>query len=143
MMSSTATTPSAEALLGMKPTNPIALHEKLLAGLPFKALTKFLETSELDPKDVYAVMKLPARTLARRKMAGKLSAEESDHLLRLADLYRQTVGFFNGNAEAARGWLAEKRPALGGHRPIDLARTASGMIRVTTLIFQLENGVFV
>ena len=135
--------PTAAALLGLRVKSPGSLHDSILTGLPFSALTALLDRSGLDPKDVYAVLQLPARTLARRKLAGRLSADESEHLLRLADLYSQTLQMFAGHPKSARDWLGEKRPALGGHRPIDLARTTVGTERVTTLIGQLEHGVFV
>lgn len=142
-MTTTATTPSAASALGLKVTTPAALHDKLLAGLPFSALTKFLAESGLPPKEVYAVIRLPARTLARRKVAKRLSADESEHLLRLAELYQHTRQLFGGNADAAREWLLTTRPALRGYRPIDLAHTATGTKEVEDLIFKLEYGIIV
>jgi putative toxin-antitoxin system antitoxin component (TIGR02293 family) len=134
---------TAEALLGLKPTTPIALHDAILEGLPFGALTKFLKESGLPPEDVYAVLHISPRTLVRRKAAGQLSADESIHLHRLANLFEQTRDMFAGNAEAARDWLCKKRFALGSRRPIDLAQTPLGTKQVEGLIWQIDNGVYI
>ena len=73
----------------------------------------------------------------------KLSPDESDKLVRFAELYRKTLAMFAGNARSAADWLRQTRPALGGSRPIDLARTTAGTQDVETLIFQLEYGIIV
>jgi len=134
---------TAESLLGLKPITPIAMHDALLDGLPFSALAKFLEKSALPPADVYAVLDIPARTLVRRKAAGRLSSDESIHLHRLADLFEQTREMFAGNSESARDWLCTARFALGSRRPIELARTPLGTKQVEALIWQIDNGVIV
>lgn len=132
---------TAESLLGLKPTSPLALHDALLEGLPFSALTKFLEKSGLPPKDVYDVLRLAPRTLVRRKAAGRLSADESIHLQRLADLYEKVQDMFAGSATAASRWMCEKRFALGSRRPIDLAQSEIGTKQVDDLIWRLDNGI--
>jgi putative toxin-antitoxin system antitoxin component (TIGR02293 family) len=134
---------TAESLLGLKPITPIAMHDALLDGLPFSALTKFLETSGLPPADVYAVLDIPARTLVRRKAAGRLSSDESIHLHRLSGLFEQALGLFSGHAKSAREWLTEPHHTFDGRRPIDLAQTPLGTKQVEGLIWQIGNGVII
>ncbi len=135
--------PTAAALLGMKGSARDALHKSSLAGLPVSAFDKFVTESGLEANEVAEVIALPARTLARRPSAGKLSPDESDKLVRFTDLYRKTLDFFVGRGSDANAWLRQKRPALGGYRPIDLARTADGTRQVETLISQLQHGIIV
>ena len=134
---------TAESLLGLKPTAPIAMHDALLEGLPFSALAKFLEKSGLPPVDVYAVLDIPARTLVRRKAAGRLSSDESIHLHRLSGLFEQTLEMFSGHAKSAREWLTEPHHTFDGRRPIDLAQTPLGTRQVEGLIWQIGNGVII
>ena len=135
--------PTTAALLGVKGSARDALHKSSLAGLPVSAFDKFVSESGLEATEVAEVIALPARTLARRRTAGKLSPDESDKLVRFTELYRKTLDMFAGSTKAAVGWLRETRPALGGSRPIELARTSDGTKQVETLIFQLEYGIIV
>ncbi len=135
--------PTAAALLGLKPKSPNGLHHTSLAGLPVSAFDKLIAESGLESNEVADVIGLPARTLARRRSTGKLSPDESDKLVRFTELYRKTLEMFAGNPAAASGWLRETRPALGGCRPIELARSDAGTTEVETLIFKLEYGIIV
>ena len=62
------------------------------------------------------------RTLHRRKEQGRLEPEESDRLLRLSRVFGRALELFEGDAPAAREWLARPhKTALGGERPMNLA----------------------
>ena len=135
--------PTTAALLGVKGVARDTLHKSSLAGLPVAAFDKFVSESGLEVTEVAEVIALPARTLARRRSVGNLSPDESDKLVRFTELYRHTLDFFVGRGSDANAWLRQKRPALGGYRPIDLARTADGTRQVETLILQLQHGIIV
>jgi putative toxin-antitoxin system antitoxin component (TIGR02293 family) len=138
-----STLPAAAELLGFKQKSQFDLHDAVLDGLPYSALTRFLKESGLPPKSVFEVLHIPPRTLARRKIARRLSRDESGHLQRLARLFKDTLDLFGGDAEAAAGWLMRPRPVLGNRKPIELAATEVGTEQVQTLIFQLNYGIVV
>src|SRR5438105_1886049 len=145
IMATTASVPfpTPGGSLGLKVKDGVALHEKILGGFPFAALKRFEKQSELPAAAILEVIDLPARTLARRKAAGKLHPDESDRLYRLARVFERAVELFEGDrAEAAR-WLTTPRPALGGPTPLSLVRTEVGAREVEALIHKLEHGVFV
>jgi putative toxin-antitoxin system antitoxin component (TIGR02293 family) len=84
---------------------------------------------------------LSPTTLRRRKLDGRLRADESDRLVRLARIFDQAFDLFAGNAEQARGWLTSSQPALHGATPLEYAATEIGAREVESLIGRLEHGI--
>ena len=134
---------TAESLLGLKPTTPIAMHDAIANGLACSALGKFVERSGLPSAEVQAVLGMRPRTLPRRQAGGRLTMEESGRLHRLAQLFEQARELFDGDAPTATKWLLLERPTLGGRRPIDLASTPVGAQQVEALLWKLDHGVVV
>ena len=66
-------------------------------------------------------------------------ADNSRHLV--ASLFEQAVDLFEGDAAAARRWLAAPNRALGGESPLSFAETEPGVREVERLIGRLEHGV--
>jgi putative toxin-antitoxin system antitoxin component (TIGR02293 family) len=85
---------------------------------------------------------IPERTLARRRVAGKLTPEESERLLRVASIFEKAAELFEGDLEAAVGWLTSPKKALGQQQPLLYARTELGAREVENLLGRLEYGVF-
>lgn len=79
-------------------------------------------------------------TLRRRQQRGKLTAEESDLLVRLAAIWlmaRDTLG----DEKKAQRFLMTEHSLLGGRRPVDLAKTNSpGAQAVEQLLGRLKYG---
>ncbi len=87
-------------------------------------------------------MQVPERTLARRRVTGRLSSEESEKLLRLSHVFEQAVSLFEGDVKAAVAWLKSPKRALSYAAPLAYARTEIGARQVEDLIGKLEQGVF-
>lgn len=128
--------------LGLSDQRPDAIHDHLLAGLPFKAVETLVGKSGLRQQDVLGAAQLPASTLARRKKAKKLEPAESERLFRVARVFERAAELFEGDAAAARRWLTEPVRGLGYRVPLELARTQVGAQLVLDLIGRLEHGVF-
>jgi putative toxin-antitoxin system antitoxin component (TIGR02293 family) len=111
-------------------------------GLPFQSLASFEKESGLPPSAIAKIVRLPRRTLSRRKAAGRLSDLESERLMRLAGLYQKTLDLFEGDAAAARTWLNSPNRGLGRRTPLSLAETELGARVVEDLIGRLEYGVY-
>lgn len=140
-MTTLAVSPATRLKLGVD--SPVAVHERILEGFPIRVFSRFEKKSQLPKVAIRKVMHLPSRTLVRRKQQGRLSADESGRLYRLAGLLEAAVQLFNGDETAAVRWLCDPRPALGGRTPLDLAKTEVGAREVEALIHKLEHGVFV
>jgi putative toxin-antitoxin system antitoxin component (TIGR02293 family) len=85
---------------------------------------------------------IPRRTMTRRKREGRFLPDESDRLLRASRLLGKTLELFEGDMDAAGGWLTTAQPGLGGSVPLDIARSELGAREVERLVSRLEHGVF-
>jgi len=128
--------------LGLRETRIDALIEEVKAGLPFKVLESFSAESGIAVSEIAELIELPERTLARRKVIGRLSSGESERLLRLSNVFQKAVGLFEGNADAAVVWLKRPKKALGDKSPWTYLTTELGARQVEDLIGELEQGVF-
>lgn len=129
------------ALLGLRSYDPLKIYAHIRTGLSFAAFERFQRNTSLGWDELTALVQLPPRTLARRKAAGRLEPDESDRLVRASRVFGRALELFEGDAEAAREWLLQKQPLLGGLVPLDLATTDVGALEVERLIGRLEHGI--
>jgi putative toxin-antitoxin system antitoxin component (TIGR02293 family) len=123
-------------------TSQRELIQHIKNGLEFSALESLsFVTGQVVP-DLAPRVGIPLRTLARRKAAGRLSMEESERVVRLANLYEKASELFNGDTASVRQWMSQPKKALGGESPLDYAATEIGAREVENLIGRLEHGVF-
>jgi putative toxin-antitoxin system antitoxin component (TIGR02293 family) len=116
------------------------LREALNEGLPFASLATVAAGFAIDRPALASILRIPARTLARRKKQRRLSAEESDRLFRLgriATLAEEVLGS-RGNAAA---WLHAANRALGGPTPLSQLDTDLGAKQVESVLLRLAHGV--
>jgi putative toxin-antitoxin system antitoxin component (TIGR02293 family) len=110
-------------------------------GLPYEALERLRAILDLPASRVADLLRIPLRTLARRKEANHLQPDESDRLLRLARLVGLALDLFDGDEGGARSWLTSGNVALGGRTPLALATTDVGAREIERLIGRLEHGI--
>lgn len=116
-------------------------RERVRAGLPYAALDAATRRLGLDAPAIASILKLPARTLARRKAAGRLDAEESDRLyrlIRIAALAEDTLG----GADRARRWLHAANRSLGHESPLSCLDTDPGARQVEDVLLRIAHGVY-
>lgn len=128
-------------LVGLRLQDPIRILKRVEQGLKFEALERFQRNTRLSTSALAEVVSIKLRTLHRRKQQGRLEPDESDRLLRVSRVFGRTLELFEGDADAARRWLSTPLKALGGERPIALARTDLGAREVEALVDRLEHGV--
>ena len=114
--------------------------ETVREGLPVDSVEKLAEKLQVTSASLQRHLKLSKQTYARRRRKGRLSVDESDRVVRYADLFRSAVELL-GNANAAARWLCTPAPALKGETPMDYATTEFGARDVTRLIGRLEHGI--
>ena len=129
------------ALLGLRSYEPLALDRQVRKGLGFSSFLRFQRNTRLSAPDVAELIRIPARTLTRRKAEGRLAPDESDRLVRASRIFGRAMELFEGDREAARTWLTKPQAALGGHVPLQLARTDVGAGEVEGLIGRMEHGI--
>ncbi len=129
-------------LLGLRVAEGSDLVERVEAGFSYAAFESLRRNLGLPIEELAEIAQIPLRTLARRRVAGRFSKEESDRLLRTSRVFAKALALFERDLARARGWLETPARALGGRAPRDLATTDVGAREVEDLIGRLEHGVF-
>jgi putative toxin-antitoxin system antitoxin component (TIGR02293 family) len=117
------------------------LRERLRSGLPFASLAAVASSFGLAGDDARSILRIPARTLARRKRERRLSPDESDRLYRLGRIATLAEDVLGERAKAAR-WLRTENRALGSVTPLSRLDTDLGAEEVEAVLLRLAHGVF-
>jgi len=128
-----------------------ALHRQIMSveemtsfirkGIPFTALTALASSAQLDLMKMSTVLMITPRTLARRRRNKRLTAEESDRVVRLARIVTRAREVFE-DPEKAATWLKRPNRALRNTAPIDVLDTDLGAQSVETILGRIEHGVY-
>lgn len=127
--------------LGLRPRDNDELIACIKEGFPVSAFIKLRDELCLTEARLSDIIRIPARTLARRKKEGVLTPAQSENVLRIAGLYEKACELLGQHA-LARKWLNSPKRALGGKTPLEYADTEVGAREVEHLIGRLEYGVF-
>jgi putative toxin-antitoxin system antitoxin component (TIGR02293 family) len=128
--------------LGLKASSSGELIRQVRRGFSFRSLLDLQTRVGVPLAEIASIIDLPPRTLARRKSSGRLSADESEKLLRLSAVFEQAVDLFEGNQANALKWLTAPKKELENESPLAYSRTELGAREVEDLIGRLEHGVF-
>jgi putative toxin-antitoxin system antitoxin component (TIGR02293 family) len=128
--------------LGLTINSIPELIGEVTRGFSYHALEAFETNSGVSLQAVAEAIGIPERTLARRRVSGRLAPEESERLLRLSSIFEKAVELFEGDVLSAVNWLAAPKRALENQSPLEYARTEVGAREVENLIGRLEHGVF-
>jgi putative toxin-antitoxin system antitoxin component (TIGR02293 family) len=116
------------------------LRERIRQGLPFRSLDSVRQRLQLSVPEAASVLHMPPRTLARRRLARRLAADESDRLYRVARIAAQAVAAL-GTEDKAAAWLRRPNRALNGELPIHLLDTDVGARQVEDVLGRMEHGI--
>ena len=128
--------------LGISARSTLRLIEEVRKGFPYSTLVRFHKESGLAVGTIADLIRLPPRTMMRRKAEGRLQPDESERLLRISAVFEKAVELFEGDAAAARRWLTAPSKELSDKAPLDFARTEIGAQNVEDMMGRLEHGVF-
>lgn len=142
----TATEYVIEALGGRKvfkgqaPPTATELRGRVRTGLPYQSLESIRERLKLSLPEAAIVLRVPLRTLARRRDEQRLDADESDRLYRLARIAGQAVAVLGTNEKAVT-WLRRPNRSLNGEVPLALLDTDLGARQIEEVLGRIEHGV--
>ncbi len=125
----------------MQAESPTEVIRAIKKGLPLKAFDRLRDRLEVTEARLAGVVGIKLRTLARRKIEGRFTPEESDRIHRLTGLMDRTAEFFRSEEKAA-GWLKAPQYHFRDITPLDFADTEVGTREVYQLLGRIENGVF-
>jgi putative toxin-antitoxin system antitoxin component (TIGR02293 family) len=117
------------------------LRGKVGEGLRYEAVEVLSSNFEIGPRAMRTILRLPERTLARRKTERRLHPDESDRLMRIgriAALAEVTLG----TREKAASWLKRNNRALANHTPLERLDTDLGAREVEDLLLRIAAGVY-
>lgn len=121
-------------------SDPVAL---VRGGLPTTVIDGLARSLGVNQRDLLAASSITPATLTRRRNAGgRLTPAESDRVYRIASCLADAIRLFEGDRDAARGWLMEPARALGEATPFEYLATEVGATEVRRLIGRLEHGVY-
>jgi putative toxin-antitoxin system antitoxin component (TIGR02293 family) len=130
----------AEVYEELSPANMVRMVGAGLAVDELEALREGLGWSmeRLVPK-----VGLSIATYHRRKLggAGRLTADESDKVIRYTRLLAKAIEVLGGD-EQARSWLNAEQFGLGGAVPLEYAATEVGAREVEDLLGRIDYGVY-
>jgi putative toxin-antitoxin system antitoxin component (TIGR02293 family) len=129
------------SLLGLRTYETAKLHSRVREGLSFEAFEQLRRVLDLPASRAAELLRIPPRTLARRREAKRFDPEESDRLIRLSRLVGLALQLFEGDAVEMRSWLTTPHSALAGQAPVEFATTEIGAREVENLIGRLEHGI--
>lgn len=119
----------------------LSLVDQVREGLPADVIDETLETGRLTAAELDQLA-IPRRTAAHRRKLGRLTAEQSDRLLRVLRVIDQAETAF-ANRDKAHAWLRRPTTALDGRRPLHLLDTDIGARHVERLLGRIAHGLAV
>jgi putative toxin-antitoxin system antitoxin component (TIGR02293 family) len=121
--------------------SPAEVIRAIKKGLPFEVFNRLQKRLDVTEARLAGVIGIKLRTLARRKIDGRFTPEESDRIHRLTGLMNRTVEFFKSEEKAAH-WLKAPQYEFNAVPPLDLADTEVGTKEVYHLLGRIEHGIF-
>jgi putative toxin-antitoxin system antitoxin component (TIGR02293 family) len=117
------------------------LREAVRAGLPLVALRSLQESLQLSREGLSRMLSMPERTMARRQKQARLTADESDRLIRVARVMANAKRVL-GSRDKAAHWLRTANRALDGAAPVSLLDTDIGAEQVSEILGRIEHGIY-
>jgi len=133
-----AATLGGQRTLGAPFTTVSELEAAVARGLP-RAVVGELARAAGDAasrRRIAALVVSPA-TYKRSPRLSPAASERAERLARVTALARQALG----GDDAARAWLGEGHPLLGGRPPIAAAATDLGARQVERILLNIEHGL--
>jgi putative toxin-antitoxin system antitoxin component (TIGR02293 family) len=114
---------------------------ELKEGLPAGIVDALGREMEMSRKELARVAGVAERTLIRKIQEGRLTADQSERMARMARLLTKAIEVL-GSKERALRWLKAPRSYFGGKPPLYFADTELGCQEVFNLLGRIEHGVF-
>lgn len=129
-------------ILGVTAESSGELIRQVGRGFSFHALHTLESHTGIPVAQIARILSIPSRTLARRKVSGRLTPDESEKLLRLSSTFEKALEMFEGDRSQALAWLTSPKKEFEDQTPLEYSRTEVGAREVENHIGRLEHGVF-
>jgi putative toxin-antitoxin system antitoxin component (TIGR02293 family) len=130
-----------EKKAGMRPANGVEFALALRAGLQFSTAVQLARHTGIPLNRIFAAVNLSPRTMERRRLQKRMTADESQKIARFARVVALGDEVL-ADPQVTSQWLRRANRALGGIAPIDLLDTDDGAREVEAVLMRLEHGVY-
>ena len=127
--------------IDLKADNTDQMISLLKQGLSTDSFDKLKQRLNVSDNVLSRLLQIPQRTLNRRREKGRLRTDESERVLRLAQVYDMAHDVL-GSPNKAQSWLKKPARGLGGKIPMEYADTELGAQEVIHLLGRIDHGVF-
>ena len=138
--STSAGAPAPTSPLNLEAGTSIDTIAAIREGLSFEVLVDLKERLDITDAALSEIVRIPKRTLSRRRREGQLRPDESERVLRVLRVAHHAERVM-GSIEEARQWMQEPNFALGNETPLQFCDTGPGARRVDHLLGQLAHGI--
>ena len=128
--------------IGVKSNNLMGFIGLIKDGLPFSTFDRLKEKLEISERSLMDTVAMSKRTLTRRKNDGRLSAAESEKIVRIGKIFDKATQVFGHDESLAARWFKTPARGLGAKTPLEMVDTEIGAQEVHTLLIRIEHGVF-
>jgi len=129
-------------ILGVTAESSGELIRQVGKGFSFHALQTLESHTAIPVAQIARILGIPSRTLARRRVSGRLTPDESEKLLRLSATFEKALDLFEDDRSQALAWLSSPKKEFEDQTPLEYSRTEVGAREVEDHIGRLEYGVF-
>lgn len=127
--------------LNIKAKSADEMITQLKRGLPTGSFDRLRQRLNISDNALARIVQIPKRTLDRRRLSGRFKSDESERVLRLAQVLDMATEVFGGPAKA-ESWLKTPARGLGGKVPLEYADTHLGAQEVINLLGRIDHGIF-
>ena len=113
----------------------------LKSGFSADSFDKLKKCLKISDNMLSKIVHIPQRTLTRRRRDGRLRPDESERVLRIANIYDKAREVFETEI-ATEKWLKKPSRGLGYKIPLEYADTEPGAREVLKLLSRIEHGIF-
>ena len=128
-------------VIGFKSDDVMGQVAEIKEGLPAGIVDALVRELEISRKELARISGVAERTLIRKIQDGRLTADQSERMARVARLLNRAIDVL-GTKERALHWLKAPRSYFSGKPPLDFADTELGSQEVFNLLGHIEYGVF-
>lgn len=107
-------------------------------GIKRSAFERLKLLTRLSSSDLVDAVRIPARTLSRRKV---FHPDESERILRVAAAFQRAIEVFE-DLDKARHWFNTPKSFFSDRTPLQFCDTDVGASEVQNLLGRIEHGVF-
>ena len=126
--------------IGLESGMSVETIATIRSGVSIEVLDDLKERLNSTDANLSDIVRIPRRTLSRRRKEGQLRPDESERVLRLLTVVRHAEEVM-GSTEEARKWMHEPNFALANETPLQFCDTGPGARRVDQLLGQIEHGI--